>query len=259
MHTPPGHSWGQGSCRTLWITSGFLMRLPHSLCAHCFLSTLSPCSWALAATPCLFRKLQLSCFPALQFPHSVCEQQPNLVQHLCHGPLLFLKRGPHPNSCPPLSSQAFFLGGGQESNPKHHACYTSFLLLSYTWDPRLSSQPPSCFFSVAFSILCAPHVCMWAHVMPRVEVREQLAGVGPLFLPRGAQGLTSHHRAWWQVPCSLSPFASPAFITLYIQVNPQSYFFPIHKCPPNLSFSFPSQPPFPSFPFPSRPITPSLP
>lgn len=116
---------------------------------------------------------------ALYFPHSVCEQQPNLVQHVCHGPLLFLKRGPHPNSCPPLSSQAFILGGGQESNPKHRARYTSFLLLCYTGDSRLSSQPPSCFFS--FFILCASRVCMRAPVMPGVEVREQLAGVALSF------------------------------------------------------------------------------
>lgn len=138
---------GQGSCRTLCgrITSGFLMCLPHSLCAHCLLSTLSPCSWALAAIPRLFGKRQLSPLFFSSLISSLCEQQPNLVQHLCHGPLLFLKRGPHPNSCPPRSSQAFFLGVGRSQTESIVHATQSFLLLSYTCDPRLSSQPPSSF------------------------------------------------------------------------------------------------------------------
>lgn len=61
------------------------------------------------------------------------------------------------------------------------------------------------------------------------------------------QGLTSHHRAWWQMPCPLSHFASPAFIALYIEVNPKTLFLAYTQM---ASKSFPPLP-FPYFPFPS--------
>lgn len=145
LRTPPEHSWGQGCCHTLWIISGFLMRLPHALGAHCLLLTVLAAGPWLPCLACSGNFSSLFCFSALYFPHSVCEQQPNLVQHLRHGPLLFLKRGPHPNSCPPLSSQAFFLGVGRSQTQSIVLTTQAFYYCATpaTPGPPLSLRPVS--------------------------------------------------------------------------------------------------------------------
>lgn len=178
----------------------------------------------LAAIPCLFGKLQLSPLFPSSLISSLCEQQPNLVHHLCHGPLLFLKRGPHPNSCPPLSSQAFFLGVGRSQTESIvHATQLSTIGLHLRPQALLSAASVLFLFHSFLYLVCTScvHVgtCHARSGGQRATCRSR-PSPSTTWVPR--IDLTSSGLVANALPTE--SFRSPAFITLYIEVNPKTLF-----------------------------------